>query len=90
MAINFDNKLRPTEAPTKKPKPRDWLSEESLNDLFTKFGGNDDKVIDFLRTKNLEVDDGDLQSIVEAFTMTHDIDVTTPVGAFIQNLNKGK
>lgn len=51
-------------------KGEDPLSKENLDLLFKKFDGDEDKVIDYLRTQDLDVTNGDLQSIVEAYSLS--------------------
>ena len=45
------------------------LDPENLQKLFDKHGGDEDAVTEELRKKSLDIDDGDLQGVVEAFAM---------------------
>jgi hypothetical protein len=48
----------------------DLLSEDSLYKLFKRFNGDEDKVIEYLRKQNLDIPNGDLQGIVEAYSLS--------------------
>lgn len=46
----------------------DPLSKESLGELFDKYDGNEDAVLDELRTKGIDISNSDLQGVVESFS----------------------
>jgi hypothetical protein len=81
LASSYGQKKKTTEAPAGKVTPKteaaDPLDVQNLETLFTKYKGNEDKVLDDLRSQlaGAESDpenplsNGDLQGIVEAFAI---------------------
>lgn len=74
----YPNRAKQTQTKTKldemgfggADEEKDWLSPESLGELFNKYDGNEDAVLDELRTKGIDISNSDLQGVVESFAGT--------------------
>ena len=70
----YPNRAKKTQTETKLgemgfggKEEKDWLSSESLKELFDQFDGNEDAILNDLRTKGIDIPNSDLQGVVESF-----------------------